>query len=256
MTRRRVVVGIALGVLIVLAVAILRTERRVTNDAAFCATSCHHKAEDTAHASARGHGSVPCQGCHTTTAAAAMKLWWQSVRKVDSPDAHGKVDARTCTSCHAKRPAEMRLVDETQGHREHRGRKNVDCLSCHASDAHTNAPPEKVCTKCHEDQRLHKTSIAGAETCLSCHGYNSSPEKKAVPTTVACEKCHADSGKLPPFAGGAPVRAMKDVNEHVLHGGVACQLCHNAHGKKPKIPEGQPVCVRCHSSRSPRRAPR
>jgi len=225
--------------------------RRVERDPRFCASSCHHEpgpgsggAPSDWHAG--GHAGVACQDCHTTTLATGMRLLWRTYVKGPQPVAHGKPTAAACTGCHEKKPAEWRVVAETAGHREHRQLKNVDCLSCHAPSAHVNAPPEKACLKCHEDQHLHKPTTAGAETCLSCHSFAASAKNVKPPTAEACEKCHADTNNLIASGGGAVVRPMRAVDAHSLHGGVACQLCHNAHGIKPTPPQGQPVCSRCH----------
>ncbi|MGO8997887.1 MAG: cytochrome c3 family protein [Polyangiaceae bacterium] len=236
----------ALGAAAVLAFA--RTERRVEHEAAFCASSCHHA---TTHDhmegwGASGHANVECQSCHATPLETGLKLYAESLLKTEHVTAHGKESARACTSCHEKRPAEWRLVDETQGHRAHRGLKDVDCLSCHAAGTHATSAPERICTKCHKDETLHKPTTLGAETCLSCHSFAASAKNVQPPTTVTCEKCHADRAALLASANGADVPPMRDVNDHALHGGVACQLCHNAHGKKPKPPPGQPVCATCH----------
>jgi hypothetical protein len=231
--------------------ALARTERHVAHEAAFCAASCHH-AVAPAHAGhlqgwgASGHAGIECQECHVTPIRTGLTLLWQSVVKSATVTPHGKESAETCASCHEKRPAEWRVVGETQGHRVHRGLKNVDCLSCHASGTHAATPPEAVCTTCHKDERLHARTTAGAETCLSCHAFATSQKNAEPPTTVSCTKCHADARSLLASAAGADVRPMKDVNEHALHGGVACQLCHDAHGKKLTPPPGQPVCATCH----------
>ena len=242
--RRWILFAALFVALAIAAITGAHTEHRVTHDAAFCTTSCHHKDDLAAGkgAHAKGHEDIACQGCHATPARDGIALLWQSITHKNPPARHGKVDPRTCASCHEKNPAKYRLVAETQGHREHRSLKNVDCLSCHANDAHTGDPPEKVCTKCHADEHLHKATTMGAETCLSCHSFVATPSRAPAPTTVTCEKCHADPTSSAML--GAP--PMKQVNEHALHGDVACQLCHNAHGKKPKPPEGQPVCARCH----------
>lgn len=243
---RRSVVLWAIACAVTAGVAIfgIRIERKVNHDPAFCTTSCHHKSESLkAGAHALGHKDAICQDCHAVPVVAAMKLYFASPT---SPKEHGKATAKACESCHDKRPSDWRIVQATQGHREHRGAKNVDCLSCHAAGAQATEPPEKACVKCHEDQRLHKATTAGAETCLSCHNYAASAKLAKEPTTIACEKCHDDRTHLVASAGGAEPRAMKDVNAHALHGDVGCQLCHNAHGKKPTPPPGQPVCARCH----------
>ncbi len=234
--------------------AAIRTERHVEHDATFCGASCHHapsagtRTGVSPHVdgwAARGHENVECQSCHTTPLGTGLKLLWQSLVKTSNVARHGSESARVCESCHEKRPAEWRLVAETQGHRAHRGLKDLDCLSCHRTSTHTTEPAAKICTSCHKDETLHKPTTVGAETCLSCHSFAVSPRNVQPPTTVSCEKCHADRAALQ-ASSGTTVAAMNDVNDHALHGGVACQLCHNAHGKKAKAPEGQPICANCH----------
>jgi hypothetical protein len=231
-------------VLLVAALLGVRTERRVAHEAAFCTTSCHHERPHTDEWHARGHARVECQQCHALTVATGAALLTESITGTSHPTAHGKVEPKTCTACHEKDPAGWRLVAETQGHRQHRDVPKTDCMSCHGKGMHGEASPESVCVGCHADQRLHKATTVGSETCLSCHGFAVTPERAQQPTTAACEKCHASTASL--LASSTEARPMKEVNPTVLHGGVACQLCHNAHGTKPKAPEGQPVCARCH----------
>lgn len=247
--RRRVILWVALCLIVTTAVvASLRVKQRVEHQAAFCTSSCHHESDLSKDGSwhATGHKDVECQSCHTTSTGAGLKLYWQSLVGSAQPVAHGKASAHTCTSCHEKQPADWRVIAETRGHREHRDVKNVDCLSCHGPGTHKEVAPAAVCVTCHEDQRLHKPTTANAETCLSCHGFTASKKNAQEPTTIACEKCHADPSGLTLTVGTSPPRPMNAVNDHVVHGGVACQLCHNAHGKKLVAPPGQPVCAKCH----------
>ena len=244
--RRRVVRVVAFVIAVIAVIAGFRTQRKIEHQAAFCASSCHHEnAHGGTLAVSSAHGGVECQQCHTLAASTGVKLWCQSVVGSKSPVKHGAVSVASCTSCHEKNPAEWRLVAATQGHREHHDVRKVDCLSCHKNEAHGSEPPEKICTSCHADQHLHKTT-KNAETCLSCHNYNASPSRASPPTTVTCEACHADRAKLLTSAAGADVTSMKSVDDQALHGKVACQLCHNAHGKKPVAPPGRVVCARCH----------
>ena len=240
-----------------LVAAAIRTEHHVEHDPRFCATTCHHSASPSTdgralHAgfAATGHDAVECQSCHATTPRAALRLYWDSIVGANPPVAHGKPSAQTCAQCHEKQPAAWRLVAETQGHRTHRGVKDVTCLSCHANGVHVTEAPEVACAKCHKDEKLHKATTAGAETCLSCHSFAVSEKNAAAPTTVACQKCHASAAALDASTPAAVPRAMRSVDDHALHGGVACQLCHNAHGKKLTPPKGQPICARCHQLES------
>jgi hypothetical protein len=250
--RRLALWGAAWSLVFVLGVVAFKTDRRVQADATFCTMSCHHEVSpgiDQNHAN--GHDGVPCQGCHTTTLGSGLRLLWQSYTSKSAPQKHGGVTGAACQSCHEKDPADWRPIAATQGHREHQGAKNVDCLSCHADGTHKEALPEKACTKCHESQTLHKATTLGAETCLSCHVYTASQKNARPPTTVTCERCHASPEALAASAGagdanGEAAPQLRDVNAGALHGGVACQLCHNAHGKKPTPPPGQPVCATCH----------
>ena len=246
-SRRRVVLTtIACAVGAIALFFCVRIERKVSADAAFCTTSCHHTNESVnAGSHAIGHENEKCQSCHAVTIGQGLKLYWASITKKESLDKHGAATAKACESCHDKRPAEWRIVQATQGHREHRGAKNVDCLSCHTGRAGAEAT-EKACIDCHADQRLHKATTPNAETCLSCHNYAATPKHAKEPTTLACTRCHSDQTSLAATNVGADARPLKDVNAHVLHGGVGCQLCHNAHGKKMTPPPGQAVCAKCH----------
>ncbi len=241
--RPRVVRAVVLVFVALALLLVVRTQRRVEHEAAFCTSSCHTSPHSGSLALSASHAGLECRQCHTMSAGVAAKLWWQSVIHKKAPVVHGEVKTAACTSCHERKPAEWRLVEATAGHREHRDAKGVDCLSCHA---HESDPPQKACTSCHAVQHLHKTTTPGAETCLSCHNFASSPKRVQPPTTLTCEKCHANREQLVASAGGADVSAMKTVDDQALHGKVACQLCHNAHGKKPVAPPGQPICVKCH----------
>jgi predicted CXXCH cytochrome family protein len=252
--RRRVLLSVALIVVAVLVVLTFsRAQRRVERDPSFCTAACHHRTDSPKRAAAgdwhaNGHATIACQQCHTTAMGAGLTLYWQSlVGKTESPARHGKVVARTCTSCHEARPAEWRIIAETTGHREHRGAKSVDCLSCHASGSHANEAPGEVCVKCHKAEKLHKVTVT-AETCLSCHNYSASTKGGDRTTTAICERCHGTSADLAVAAGSAVLRPMKDINAHVLHGDVACQLCHTPHASTQKSTRvaGPPSCVRCH----------
>ncbi len=225
-----------------------RVQRKVETDSAFCASSCHHPQTPGGDWHALGHERVACQSCHTTQVGTGVRLWFQSLLKSEHPREHGKVDAPDCVKCHDKEPAVWRLVAETQGHREHRGLKEVTCLSCHGKSTHTAMPADKSCVDagCHKDERLHKSAPAAAETCLSCHSFAVSAKNAGQPSTITCEKCHASSEALAASMPAGLPKPLKDVNKDVLHGGVACQLCHNAHGVVQKPPDGQPVCARCH----------
>ncbi len=251
-----------LGVVVLLAVVFTREQRRIDHDPQFCASSCHHepKGESAPGFHARGHAGVACQDCHPTDLGTGLRLLWASYARRGSPAPHGTVTAKDCANCHEKGPAEWRLVAETQGHRGHRDVKKVDCLSCHApgihaagadagSDLDTGAAAaafEKVCVKCHEDQRVHKPTTQGAETCLSCHSYGVSAKNVLPPTTVTCAKCHDSARDLAASVHGAETPPLKEVNEHALHSGVACQLCHNPHGIKMHVRPGEPSCAACH----------
>jgi hypothetical protein len=218
--------------------------RRVEHEQAFCASSCHRRVEASAGGEAwhaAGHAKLECQQCHTTTVGLGLKLALQAFTGSRRPSPHGQVDPTTCANCHAAPKPGWPPAAETQGHRQHSGLPGVDCLSCHATGVHTAEAPEKICAKCHADERLHKATTVGAETCLSCHSFAASTKNATPPTTIACERCHARAAELRTTTGASP---MRDVEAHGLHGGVACQLCHNAHGKKPA--PGQSACAQCH----------
>lgn len=238
----------AVPLLIALLVALFggRETWYVQQDPAFCAKACHHEREPGGKTH-DGHSNTSCQKCHTTRVSTGLSLLFDAwITKSEHPKKHGKVEPAACETCHSKQSPQWTLVAQTQGHRDHRTVKSVNCLSCHGPAAQAGKTVEETCKTCHQDQRLHKPTTEGAETCLSCHSFAVSAGGAQQPTVLACEKCHAAPGTISRTDADGAVAPMKAVDEHVLHGGVACQLCHNAHGKKPRAPEGQPVCARCH----------
>lgn len=243
--RRRVAVLVLFVALVVAAVASFKVHHTVEHDNHFCAASCHHKGDAGSEFHANGHEALECQTCHTLPLRDGLKLLWQAtVAKAEKPTAHGKPDGKRCASCHESRMSVWRLVAETEGHRQHRIAKDVDCLSCHRQAIHHERPTEALCTGCHEPKRLHKTT-AEAETCLSCHSFALSKKYAQQPTTIACEKCHGNAAEMAALRTG-DAKALTVVDANALHGGLECKLCHDPHGNKPLVPEGQPVCVRCH----------
>ncbi|MFO0757712.1 MAG: cytochrome c3 family protein [Byssovorax sp.] len=243
---RRSSLAASLVVLVAALLALVTAQRAryVEADPTFCAAACHHP-KDAQGEIHKGHNDVACQKCHAASIVDELKLYGQSIIGSSHPRKHGQVDAETCARCHETEAAKWAMVAQTQGHRDHRGVKDVTCNSCHSPEKQAGRPIEKLCADCHKEERLHKASTENAETCISCHSFAASEKRAGKPTTIACTGCHADGTLTMPTAEGG-TRPMKAVNEHALHGDLACQLCHNAHGKTPHVPEGQPVCRRCH----------
>jgi hypothetical protein len=241
-------VALGLAVLtVVLAVTGVRTNRLVKHDARFCAEGCHVPKDGSGAWHTRGHEDSDCSSCHTIPLTTGLSLLWKKTFKATNLPKHGAAKAAVCIECHEKKPVEWREIEATDGHRAHRSLQKIDCLSCHAKNAHEGgALTEALCLTCHETQRLHKVAV-DAETCLSCHSFAASARLSLKPTAMGCKGCHADPTKVAQLVSGAP---MKIVDAHAIHGGVDCKLCHDPHGRKPVVPEGQPVCVRCHQIRS------
>ncbi len=244
--RRYLVLLAVVALAVLVGAAVYRTHGYVSHEAAFCGGSCHIPKDATDSWHSRGHEGVQCQSCHPVNTGSSYGLLWRKVLATRDVPKHGKAEARECTSCHQKKPAEWRLISATEGHRTHRAVKDVDCIACHGPATHkAPAPAEQLCLKCHEMARLHKQAN-DAETCLSCHSFAVSSRLAQKLTTRACEGCHADPAKILEAAKPGAKLPAKLVGPEVLHGGLDCKLCHDPHGRKPRVPEGQPVCARCH----------
>lgn len=236
----------ALAVLFVTALALLgvRAYSHVRHEQRFCAEGCHVPKDGSAGWHTAGHDAVACQTCHTTPLKTAVPLLWKKATGQKDLPAHGKAVASECIHCHDKNPVGWRQIEATEGHRTHRGVKDVDCFSCHGDNAHTRDPQsEKTCLKCHEPARLHKITL-DAESCLSCHAFTPGAKRVDKPRAMACGGCHADATKV-------SATSTKVVDDQKVHGGLDCKLCHEPHGKMPAPNSGKQMCARCHQIEIP-----
>ncbi|MFT3764230.1 MAG: cytochrome c3 family protein [Minicystis sp.] len=245
--RRRWIIALAALLLAALAVAGFRADSYARHDPRLCAGACHAPKDGAPGWHTTGHQDVPCQSCHATSAGTSYELLWKKVTSAKHLPRHGKPSVAACTSCHDKDPVGWRQIEATEGHRAHRGVKDLDCLSCHAENAHQQGrPTADTCTKCHAPAQLHKVTT-GAESCTSCHAFAVPARRADEPRSTACGGCHADKGTL-------AATATKVVDESTVHGNLDCKLCHSPHDKKPAAPNGQPMCARCHRIELPKNA--
>lgn len=243
---------VALAVLAIIAIVVasgLKVHKFVSHDQKFCVQSCHAPKDGSPTWHTKGHEGIECQECHKTPVKTSWSLLWKKTISSKNLPKHGKSDVAQCTHCHEKKPVEWREIEATEGHRDHRGVKDVDCLSCHGEFTHSKeSPGESLCTaKCHDNLRLHKETV-NAETCMQCHSFSASARLRAVrkPLAVVCKNCHSDAAKMAAKPPPGHPDSMKVFTDETVHGGLNCKLCHDPHGRKPTIPEGQPVCARCH----------
>jgi hypothetical protein len=220
--RRSILTVLAVLMLAALAVAALRGHSYARHEQRFCSDACHAPKDGSPVWHTSGHQDVPCQTCHATPARTSYALLWKKLTGGKDLPAHGKVTVGDCTSCHEKDPVAWRLTEATEGHRSHRGVKDVDCFSCHADNAHNKGvTTEQLCLKCHEPARLHRLA-ENAETCLSCHNFSAPQRRTGTTRAMACAGCHADESKV-------SATATRVVNEDTVHGGLDCKLCHDPH---------------------------
>lgn len=237
--RKRYFGLIAALILVIAAVLAVRAYSYVRREQAFCAGSCHAPKDGAPAWHTAGHDTEPCQSCHETPARVGYALLWKKITGDKNLPKHSAATVSACTDCHEKNPVEWRLVEATEGHRTHRGAKDVNCFSCHGETAHSKeGQTEKLCFKCHEADRLHKVTL-DAESCLSCHTFNPGAHRVGQPRAMACSGCHADESKV-------SAAAVKVVEETSIHGGLDCKLCHEPHNKLPPPSAGKVMCARCH----------
>jgi predicted CXXCH cytochrome family protein len=199
--------------------------------AEMCA-SCH---QDNIRGKKAVHGPVAagsCDSCHTSHSSQHAKLLVAPAGK------------ELCLTCHAEMKTQLGQVKFVHKAMEQ------DCAKCH--DAHasdyamqTHAAPDKLCTNCHEHEKIkkdaneakHKHSVVMADkSCLNCHnshGGNLAKLMKAEQATV-CMKCHAKEVKSP---DGRKVAAIPEIldKKTIKHGPIRdgdCGGCHNPHGSE------------------------
>jgi len=264
--RRWAVLGGALGAVLVAALA--PTARWASRSSNACTGSCHDPS--TTHVATPGHDALACQDCHAVRGGVALRLSLRQVFGSRGGPEHGTLAATTCARCHDARDARWVKIAQTQGHRQHAGAAQVDCLSCHAKTVHRQESSARACLRCHDDARLHRPGSldeGDAPRCLACHNFGAPPQDQvdhAGLTIEACGACHAPGAtKGPGVTPGTPIRPED------LHGGLDCKQCHQPHQSlpserpcrschqvqllsgRPNLPPEHLECLKCHVQHKP-----
>jgi hypothetical protein len=151
-----------------------------------------------------------CKGCHVTGNVIALRPI--------PPLAHPLEGWRDCTACHAS----GRLVAVAPGHA---GITNNQCLSCHALQGGSQAPPArphhvypgKQCTDCHgvNKQAPMPDLMTGRTACWLCH-HNvpglGTPEPGATAPATSSSASPGPVGRLPGPGNGV----VLDVVDRIL----------------------------------------
>jgi hypothetical protein len=182
------------------------------------------------------------------------------------------------------------VVRESPGHRQHVGKLQLSCTTCHgATDGGLDRPGAETCARCHQKQAEIRHALgaqaagqavhadasdvhAGAlSACTNCHGFASGPAQK--PTD--CIRCHSQpQGTLHAVAthATAPCTECHDVHENAIapkpctdchtlsvkHGhrsadvATQCQVCHEVHASAHFAGEH---CISCHAAGGARPVP-
>lgn len=165
----------------------------VEHNPSFCG-SCHimKHAEETWKESV--HKDVNCKSCHVQDVSARARILWSSwTKNTDSVGKHTKLDREICQKCHYSGDKNMRQVADTIGHKQHIGKLDLQCLSCHVSTSenlHVFTPSPKNCQTCHS----HSTTNAGNMKdmhCTTCHTFLSHENAQLTPKTDTCLSCHS-----------------------------------------------------------------
>jgi hypothetical protein len=246
--RSRLLLLLLLVVVVVLGWAANRAKGYVAREDAFCAGACHAPKDAAIGWHAGGHKGISCQTCHAVPSGTGYALLWKKLTSGKPSGKHGAVTAATCRDCHQKLESWVD-VDATEGHKQHRDVKDTDCLSCHGANAHKNEKStERDCLRCHDKLRLHAASTdPKAETCMTCHAFDTAPRSSHKAVSTTCRECHADAAKMASRAATKAKESMTVFDDKTVHGGLNCKLCHDPHGKKKTTPaDGKAFCSQCH----------
>ena len=155
------------------------------------------------------HAGLECQACHATPQASRRSSALAVARRPKiARRSTARSKPRRARRCHDVAPAEWRLVAETAGPPRAPRREGRRLPLVPRRDAHGEAPPRRSASSCHKDQRLHKTDDRRRrDVPLVPQLRRRRRERAQPPTTLACEKCHADPARLPASRGGEPSRA-------------------------------------------------
>lgn len=210
----------------------------IENDNGFC-TGCHVMDASYARFTQSEHAQLKCHDCHQQSMFASMRqlyLWVAERPAAIGP--HAKVATEVCARCHVTgEPEVWQRIASTAGHRTHlesqdSALRNVQCVTCHATEVHHFAPLEKTCAQagCHGDNTIALGEMRGqtALHCTTCHRFTAevpvlatrdSAQGALTPGERQCFSCHEMRNRL---------EGMNADPSRDPHNGT-CGMCHNPH---------------------------
>ncbi len=262
-TNRKTALGIALGVLFLIAAGVAGFLRVVSKrpdavPADVVPPSWAEFRTSPGHQQHIGKATIVCKDCHGYDTAgftnpgtgvcshcheketAHTHTGGKTGTDCLSCHAFGTSAAPTCIGCHAEARgthaaiAQHATVDCKECHHPHDTPSLApkDCTSCHDQRAlaHANHPESKNCQDCH---RAHEPARAARRECASCHATPAGPKPASHDSCLSCHKPHD-------FVAGAP------------------RVCMGCHGVKPTLVattvEAHARCTSCHTPHSPSQA--
>jgi hypothetical protein len=204
----------------------------------FC-TGCHVMGPSYARFTQSEHAQLRCHDCHQQSMFASMRqlyLWVAERPAAIGP--HAKVRTEVCARCHVTgEPQVWQRIASTAGHRTHLESqdstlRNVQCVTCHATEVHHFAPLDKTCAQsgCHGGNTIALGKMSGQTSlhCTTCHRFTAevpvlatrdSAQGSLRPGERQCFSCHEMRSRIE----GMNMDPNRDP-----HGGT-CGMCHNPH---------------------------
>jgi hypothetical protein len=229
--------------------------RYVQHDPRFC-NACHLMDDAYGSWTRSEHSRIECHACHQASLVGNMKRLAETILgSTKSVGKHEPIDTTLCLSCHESKGGEKwRKVLATTGHSVHVTKNAARCIDCHAQTLHHFMPPLDICTRCHQDVRIHEAKMAGVE-CLDCHNYlaDASQRTDLGPRALECRRCHGESRpKLATRTSSASGSWAQNifpgpiVASTSMHGGLECEGCHNPHQSDIESRRSGRACATCH----------
>lgn len=242
---------VGISILAFVGIALAWKAERVTKDPQFC-DSCH--AVSVTAVQAGPHKSQRCVDCHENQFRQNAYQWALGLVSANKSTPHGKLDSRTCKTCHSSGTTEPWQIASTVGHRQHvlKAEKPVACSECHTLKNHKVDSDPDSCGRCHDDVEIYgEHRLEGRKEkirCLSCHNYLAHIGGGAQTPSHDCRRCHGGVGKSERSKRYAEVIEAKAIPPTRIHGNLkTCALCHKPHEKDDKKRESGEQCSRCHA---------
>ena len=174
--------------------------------------SCH-EAVHSDHPTRGAAGS--CTGCHDPHPAAG----------------HAHASAQKCSACHQIAASEKEFHGGTE------------CKQCHRPHRFLAAAADRTtCQGCHAQQIARVATLAGHQSCESCH--RGLPHRPAA-LSAGCDSCHAA------VQHAANPGHQQCTHCHEPHGGAIGSECRSCHVREHlSAPAGHKQCTSCHQPHS------